>query len=98
MSLTVFTGIGATTAFAAVGEKPMCRLSPKREIPITTANGDTAISTLNGHKMEMGLQYSCKQRTGDENFNNIRTERFETIGRILQYGSWRYFDKLEVAE
>ena len=33
MSLTAFMGIGATTAFAAVGEKSRCvprRLSPKR--------------------------------------------------------------------
>ena len=40
MSLTAFMGIGATTAFAAVGEKA------EAEIPITTANGDTAISTI----------------------------------------------------
>ena len=48
MSLTAFMGIGATTAFAAVGEKLMCTSSiiPEAEIPITTANGDTAISTI----------------------------------------------------
>lgn len=48
MSLTAFTGIGATTAFAAVGEKADVYLViiPEAEIPITTANGDTAISTI----------------------------------------------------
>lgn len=48
MSLPAFMSIGATTAFAAIGEKADVYLLtiPEAEILTITVNGDTAISTI----------------------------------------------------
>ena len=77
MSLTAFMGIGATTAFAAVGEKADVYLVDYPRSGDTNNNGEWGHGNLNYMNGWKGLSTKYSHRKGRELLQQHQSERYD---------------------